>query len=83
MNTKTCNICGVEKPVGEFRINHKRCKNCLYEINKTYSKTYYQQHKKRLIEMNKINYKVKNTHRAKNGRPRIYNIEEHEMTLEK
>ncbi len=85
MSSKICNICNVEKPVSEFRVNHRRCKACVYEINKTYSKTYYQQNKKRLIEMNKNYYKLNNAHRGPNGRPRKYNtnMEEEEMCLEK
>ena len=76
MDFKTCNICGVGKPIDDFLVNHRRCKECQYEINKTYSKLYYQQHKARLIKLNKINYKIKNTHRGPNGRPKIYHAEE-------
>ena len=67
---KTCNICNVEKMKSEFLNRHRRCKACQYEINKNYSKSYYQENKKRLIDMNKENYKIKNTSRGKLGRPR-------------
>jgi hypothetical protein len=80
MDFKTCNICGVNKPREEFQVNHRRCKACLYEINKSYSKLYYQQHKARLIKLNKINYKIRNPNRGPNGRPKIYH-EEEEMVL--
>ena len=76
MDFKTCNICGNEKPIEEFQVNHRRCKLCQYEINKTYSKQYYQQHKKRLIDLNKVNYKIRNPNPNKNGRPKIYNVQE-------
>ncbi len=76
MDFKTCNICGNEKPIEEFQVNHRRCKRYQYEINKTYSKQYYQQHKKRLIDMNKVNYKIRNPNPNKNGRPKIYHVEE-------
>jgi hypothetical protein len=76
MDFKTCNICGVVKPIDDFLVNHRRCKECQYEINKTYSKLYYQQHKARLIKLNKINYKIRNPNPNKNGRPKIYNVEE-------
>ena len=45
MDFKTGNICGMEKPIEEFLVNHRRCKNSQYEINKSYSKLYYQQNK--------------------------------------
>ena len=71
--TKVCNICNTEKPIDAFRVNHRHCKVCRYEINKAYSKLYYQQHKARLIKMNIINYKIKTINANPNGRPRIYN----------
>jgi hypothetical protein len=49
-------------------------------INKSYSKLYYQQHKARLIKLNKINYKIRNPNPNRNGRPKIYH-EEEEMVL--
>ena len=76
MDFKTCNICGMEKPIEEFLVNHRRCKLCQYEINKSYSKLYYQQNKARLIKLNMINYKIRNPNRKANGRPKIYNVEE-------
>ena len=81
MDFKTCNICGVNKPREEFQVKHRRCKACQYEINKSYSKLYYQQHKARLIKLNKINYKIRNPNPNKNGRPKIYNMEEEEISL--
>ena len=74
--TKVCNVCNIEKPVEEFRVNRRCCKFCQYEINKSYSKLYYQQHKARLIKLNKINYKIRNPNPNKNGRPKIYHVEE-------
>jgi hypothetical protein len=76
MDYKICNICGIGKPMEEFQVNHRRCKKCQYEINKTYSKQYYQQHKKRLIDLNKVNYRIRNPNPNKNGRPKIYHVEE-------
>ena len=76
MDFKTCNISGVGKPIEEFLVNHRRCKNCQYEINKSYSKLYYQQNKARLIKLNMINYKIRNPNRKANGRPKSYNVEE-------
>ncbi len=57
--SKDCNICHVEKLLEDFNINQRRCKCCQYEKNKAYSKTYYQQNKERLIQMNINNYKTK------------------------
>jgi hypothetical protein len=57
--SKVCNICHVEKLLEDFNINQRRCKCCQYEKNKAYSKTYYQQNKERLIQMNINNYKTK------------------------
>ncbi len=57
--SKVCNICHVEKLLEDFNINQRRCKCCQYEKNKVYSKTYYQQNKERLIQMNINNYKTK------------------------
>ena len=73
-SSKVCNICGIDKPIDQFF--DRRCKECQYAINKQYSKEYYKIHRQRLIELNKLNYKLKNGHRKKIGRPRIYNIEE-------
>ena len=81
--SKVCNICGEDKPRSEFRVNRRCCKKCQYATNKTYAKTYYQQHKARLIKMNIENYKIKHPNPNKNGRPRIYHVEEEEMCLEK
>jgi hypothetical protein len=57
--SKVCNICHIDKLLDEFNINQRRCKCCQYEKNKAYSKTYYQQNKERLIQMNIMNYKTK------------------------
>jgi len=70
IKTLICNNCNTEKLITEFFTNHRRCKACLYKINKEYSKTYYQQNKKRLIDINELNYKIRNTSRGKIGRPR-------------
>jgi len=72
---KICNICNTEKHIDGFQVNKRRCKACQYEINKAYSKLYYQQNKERLIKMNIINYKIKNTTRGPSGRPRKYDKE--------
>ena len=74
--TKICNICGEEKPRDEFRVNRRCCKKCQYANNRTYAKTYYQQHKTRLIKMNIENYKIRNPNPNRNGRPRKYEPEE-------
>lgn len=70
--SKVCNICHIDKLLDEFNINQRRCKCCQYEKNKAYSKTYYQQHKERLIQMNINNYKTKTKciSSAPVGRPR-------------
>ena len=81
MDFKTCNICGMEKPIEEFLVNHRRCKNCQYEINKSYSKLYYQQNKARLIKLNSINYKIKKINSKPNGRPRIYDQKSEGISL--
>ena len=57
--SKICKVCGIEKDVEKFRVNTRHCILCQYEKNNIYSKTYYQLHKARLLEMNKDNY-VKN-----------------------
>jgi len=73
IKTLICNTCNNEKLITDFLTNHRRCKTCLYKINKEYSKTYYQQNRTRLIDINKQNYKIKNTSRGQLGRPRKYN----------
>ena len=72
--TKVCNICNVEKPKDQLRVKFRHCIACRYEINKAYSKLYYQQNKERLIKLNKINYKMKviNANQKPKGRPRIH-----------
>ena len=77
---KTCNICLIDKSVSDFRINSRRCKACQNNINKSYSKTYYENHKERLIKDVKNNYytKTANIEKKKVGRPRnpaYYQIE--------
>ena len=79
--TKVCNICHVEKPVDQFRVNFRHCIACRYEINKAYSKLYYQQNKERLIKLNKINYKIKKINSKPNGRPRIYDQQSEGISL--
>ena len=76
--TKVCNICHVEKPVDKFRVNFRHCITCRYEINKAYSKLYYQQNKERLIKLNITNYKMKviQAKQKPRGRPRIYNTDQ-------
>ena len=80
-STKVCNICNIEKPIDAFRVHHRHCKACRYEINKAYSKKYYQQHKARLIKMNLDNYRIRTTSMNPNGRPRIYNQESEGISL--
>ena len=76
--TKVCNICNVEKPMDKFRVNLRHCIACRNEINKAYSKLYYQQNKARLIKLNIINYKMKviSANQKPRGRPRIYNTDQ-------
>ena len=78
--TKVCNICNVDKPKDQFRVNFTHCIACRYEINKAYSKLYYQQNKERLIKLNKINYKIKviNAKQKIKGRPRIHDDQQSE-----
>ena len=75
---KICNICNTEKHIDGFQVNKRRCKACQYEINKAYSKLYYQQNKERLIKLNIINYKMKviQANQKPRGRPRIYNTDQ-------
>jgi len=76
--TKVCNICHVEKPRDKFRVNLRHCITCRNEINKAYSKLYYQQHKERLIKLNIINYKMKviQANQKPRSRPRIYKTDQ-------
>jgi len=70
---KKCNKCLIDKSVvADFRINSRRCKACQNNINKSYSKTYYENHKDRLIKDVKNNYYIKTAHieKKKVGRPR-------------
>jgi len=72
--TKVCNICNVEKPMDKFRVNLRHCIACRNEINKAYSKLYYQHNKARLIKLNIINYKMKvvNANIKSKGRRRVH-----------
>ena len=79
--TKVCNICNTEKPVDDCFVNKRRCKECQYAINKSYSKLYYQQHKARLIKLNSINYKIIKINSKPNGRPRIYDQQSEGISL--
>ena len=76
-NSKVCKTCGVEKDNEDFKTYSLNCILCVYQKNKLYSKTYYQMHKTRLIEMNKDNYinKKKAFHPKKIGRPTTYVVE--------
>ena len=67
---KTCKTCDVEKLIGDFRQNSRVCLRCQHEKNKLYMKSYYQQHKQRLLLENSANYYTKNPNRRPNGRPR-------------
>ena len=69
--------------IDAFRIHHHVCKACRYEINKAYSKQYYQQHKERLIKLNLNNYRARTISTKPNGRPRIYNQESEGISLSK
>ena len=75
-NFKMCKICGESKDRDEFRINTRMCRGCQDVQNKLYMVKYYEQNRKRLIEMNLNAYYEKNPIRKKMGRPRKYNIEE-------
>ena len=79
--TKVCNICNVDKPKDQFRVNFRHCIACRYEINKAYSKLYYQKHKARLIKLNTINYKIKTINSKPVGRPRIYDQQSEGISL--
>ena len=78
---KVCNICNTEKPKDDFLVNKRRCKECQYAINKSYSKLYYQQHKARLIKLNIINYKIKTIKSKPVGRPRIHDQQSEGISL--
>jgi len=61
METKTCNICGEEKPLTEFNFRDKRkgiyiaqCKDCLHKRkNELYQTVYKERYKDRLKENKK------------------------------
>lgn len=61
METKTCNICGKEKPLTEFNFRDKRkgiyraqCKDCLHKRkNELYQTVYKERYKDRLKENKK------------------------------
>lgn len=73
---KICKICGENKSTEEQKFRSKLCEKCRNEKAKSYSKTYYQQHQKRLQEKNLLSYYENNPIRKKMGRPRIWNPEE-------
>ena len=67
---KICNICEMDKALSDFRVNARRCKACQNQINKAYSKQYYQQHKDRLKDVILNRYHEKASHSKPVGRPR-------------
>ena len=73
--TKVCKICGIDKPIEDFRVNLRTCKKCQLEKNKMYMKNYYETHRERLITENKQNYYKKNLVRNPNGRPKKHFVE--------
>ena len=75
-NSKICKICGESKDKDQFRVNTRMCRGCQDIHQKIYMVKYYEQHKKRLIEMNLNAYYEKNSIRKKMGRPRKYFTEE-------
>ena len=75
-NSKICKICGESKDKDQFRVNTRMCRGCQNIHQKIYMVKYYEQHKKRLIEMNLNAYYEKNPIRKKMGRPRKYFTEE-------
>jgi len=77
--TKICKLCGESKDKSDFRINTRMCRTCQDVHNKIYMTKYYEENKKRIIDMVKSSYYEKNPIRKKMGRPRKYNIEQDEI----
>ena len=71
-STKVCKVCGETKDKEEFRAKTRMCKPCQDNHNKLYMTNYYEQNRKRLIQINSNAYYAKNTVRKKMGRPRIH-----------
>ena len=60
MDTKICNMCGIEKDTNDFYSNRKRCKKCFLKYNENNPnfvnnrKNYYQNNKDNILKKTKI-----------------------------